>query len=56
MIVPVPVASERLALLGSLRVTVNVSSASSTVSPVTATSKVFKVWPAAKVSVPLPAV
>ena len=52
VIVPVPVAVEIAAPDASLRVTRMVSSTSSVVSPVTETSKVWLVVPAAKVSVP----
>ena len=50
--VPVPAASPRVALTGPLNVTATVSSASSVASPVTVTSRVRVVVPAAKVSVP----
>ena len=53
MIVPVPLAVEIVAFVGPLRVTTTVSFDSSSASPVTDTSKVRLVVPAAKVSVPL---
>ena len=52
MIVPVPVAVAIVAPVAPLRVTTTVSTDSSSVSPVTDTSKVRLVVPAAKVSVP----
>ena len=52
VIVPVPVAVPRVAFVGPLRVTATVSLSSSVASPVKATSKVWLVSPAAKVSVP----
>ena len=52
VIVPVPVAVETAAFAALLSVTTTVSSASSVVSPVTDTLKVWLVAPAAKVSVP----
>ena len=52
MIVPVPLAVEIVAFVGLLRVTTTVSFDSSSASPVTDTSKVWLVVPAAKVSVP----
>ena len=52
VIVPVPVAVKIVAFAALLRVTMTVSSASSSVSPVTDTSKVWLVVPTAKVSVP----
>ena len=52
VMVPVPVAVARVAFTGALRVTITASSASSAVSPVTVTSIVCVVVPAAKVSVP----
>ena len=52
VIVPVPLAVEIVAFVGLLRVTTTVSFDSSSVSPVTDTSKVRLVVPAAKVSVP----
>ena len=51
-IVPVPVAVEIVAFAALLRVTMTVSSASSSVSPVTDTLKVWLVVPTGKVSVP----
>ena len=55
-IVPVPTASSRSAPEALLRVSVNVSPSSSTVSWVIGTDTVFVVSPAGKVSVPLVAV
>ena len=52
VIVPVPVAVEIVASVALLRVTTMVSLTSSIASPVTDTSKVWLVVPAAKVSVP----
>ena len=52
VMVPVPAASPRVALTGALKAMAMVSSASSAASPVTETSKVCVVVPAAKVSVP----
>ena len=52
MIVPVPVAAPSSAFVGLLKVITTVSSAASTVSPVTATAMVRLVSPAANVSVP----
>ena len=55
-IVPVAVAVPSVAPDGLDKVTVNVSSASTAVSPVTFTATVCEVTPAANVTVPLPAV
>ena len=52
VIVPVPLTVEIVAFVAPLRVTTTVSFASSSVSPVTDTSKVWLVVPAVKVSVP----
>ena len=52
VIVPVPVAVPMAALTALLSVTTTVSSASSSVSPITETSKVWLVVPAAKVRAP----
>ena len=52
VIVPVPVAVPMVAYAALLNVTTTVSSASSVVSPVTDTSKLRLVVPAANVSVP----
>ena len=56
VMVPVAVASPMSAPVAPLSVSVSVSFASSTWSPVTFTVTVFEVAPAAKLSVPLPAV
>ena len=53
MIVPVPVAPPIVALTGLLSVTVNVSFASGSVSPMTGTAIVCDVVPAGNVTVPL---
>ena len=55
-IVPIPVASPRVALEGAERVTRNVSSSSAMRSPFTVTGNVSLVSPGTKVSVPDPVV
>ena len=52
MIVPVPVAAEKVAFTALLNSTTTVSSGSSVVSPVTDTMMIRLVSPAANVSVP----
>jgi uncharacterized membrane protein len=56
VMVPVPVAVPRVALVGELKVTVKVSLASSTVSPTMGTTKVSEVSPGTKVMVEGPVV
>ena len=56
VIVPTPCASAIVAPTAFVRFTTNVSFGSTAVSPVTATVIVLLVVPAAKLSVPLPAV
>jgi hypothetical protein len=51
-IVPTPCASATVAPFGAERLTVNVSSGSTSKSPSTGTVKVFDVWPGLKVRVP----
>ena len=51
--VPTPSASAIVAPVALLRVTVNVSSCSSSLSSITVTSMVAVLWPAENVSVPL---
>jgi hypothetical protein len=55
LIVPTPSPSAMVALIGAVRLTVKVSSASESVSPTTSTVTVFEVSPVRNVSVPLAA-
>ena len=55
VIVPPPCPSVIVAFVGFVRLTKNVSFASSSRSPLTSTVTCLEVWPAAKVTVPLPA-
>ena len=53
LIVPVPCASAIVTLTAFVRLSVNVSFASSRTSPLTSTVTCWAVWPAVKVAVPL---